>query len=328
MPWQPPNELSVTESSLSSHETNLPCDAHDLEIRKADYVSQTYQRLSKDQRQKFTKKLSRKSQFDFESVNEYISKWKSPDNYYAKTAQSYERLVKETLNIPTNVRNGGCKADFPSEEEKKVLGELYVATQCFLAIHFGTRDEPAYKKVYRGIRKESIAKLTAQVIDNPESDEYHFHTSTVSNHTGLEGVAFHHSESIVISLRVPRKQVVFAPDRLFNTPSHEDEFQLAGGTIQVRARNVVHEGTESDETRRLTTLIQSMESPQDLSDDDLKDIADLVQIMSDEQEPLHTSDGAERLEEWWHELSAREIYHGDKKRYLKAAVDYLKEPTQ
>lgn len=326
--WSPPERLKVEESSLSEKERELSFDPHDLEVQRADYVSQTYKRVSKNERKQFTKSLSKDDEGDFDRVYEYLNDWKDPAEYSPKAAESWELLAKDTLKIPTNVRNNGKNAEEPTQPQIKTFGELYTATQCFLSIHFGTKNEPATKEIHRGIREKSIAKLVAQVIDNPNCDQYHFYTSALSNHTGLEGVGFHHSEGVVITMKIPREKVAFAPDRLINTPAHEDEFQLVGGVIDVGSKNIIQEGSSSGETRRLTTLIQRMDSPEGLHDDEHRDIADLVEIMYENEESVTSSEGADRLQNWRHEVDSREIFSSPKRSLLKAQVQYLAEAGQ
>jgi len=323
--WEPPSELEVKEGDLSSLEINVPCDIHDLEVQKSDYTSQTYERLARKARKNLTKELSRDSNGNYDTVIDYLNIWKNPNDYDEEIAQSYERLMKEALDIPTEVRNGGEQANFPSQFEIHTIRQLYLATQCFLAVHFGTKDEHAKKRVYRGIREPSIAKLVAQVIDNPNSDRYYFHTSTISNHSGIEGVGFYHSNGIVIDFLAPREVVAFCPDRLMNTPSHEDEFQLVGGTIRVGANRIIHEGTQSERTRRLQTLIRSMDEPESLDEFDHKDIADLVEMMFEADEPVTTQEGAKRLEEWFHEVDSQEIFSVRKNKTLRAQIQCLTE---
>lgn len=234
-------------------------------------------------------------------------------------------MAKEALDIPTEVRNGGTLAAYPNESQKHTFEELYVATQCFLEIHFGTKDIEASKRVYRGIREPSIAKLVAQVIDNPGSDRYHFYTSTISNHTGLEGVGFHHSDGIVINVPVQRERIALATDRLFNTPAQEDEFQLVGGVISVGPDGIIYEGAQSGQTQSLVTLIRKMDSPETLEADDHRDIADLVEMMDEHDEPATTTEGAVRLKEWFLEVKSRELFSAMKTQSLKATVVYLIE---
>ncbi|WP_188878540.1 hypothetical protein [Halarchaeum nitratireducens] len=326
--WSPPDEIKVDENRLSSLEVNLTFDPHDDEAQVSDYTSKTYSRLSTDQRRRFEKDLQRDTRGDFDSIHEYLNSWKNPNEYNEKVAQSYEKLVKDALSIPTGVRNGGEQANYPTGSQKHTFERLYVATQCFLAIHYGTREEDAKIRVHRGIREISIAKLVAQMIDNPEADEYYFYTSAVSNHSGLQGVGFYHSNGIIVSFDVPRDQVAFAADRLVNTPAHEDELQLVGGILRVGPKGVIHEGTHSGITRRMRTIIQSMSSSESLDNSVHKDIADLIEMMFKHDEPVTTSDGADRLIDWFYEVRSREIYSAAKTQSLKDQVDYLKEAGQ
>ncbi|SDR42559.1 hypothetical protein [Natronobacterium texcoconense] len=326
--WSPPEDTQVGEGNISALEASLPFDPHDLEIQRTEYVPQTYQRLSKKQRKRFEKYLNRNNDYEFDQVYSYLLKWKNPDKYDDGIAQSYERLAKEALGIPTQIRNGGEEAVYPNDQQIQTFKELYVASQCFLEIHFGTTDESATKTVYRGIRENSMAKIVAQAIDFPDSDRYYFKTSTVANFTGIEGIGHYHSDGILVKWRVPREKIILAADRLFNTPAHEDELQIAGGTILVEGNGVIHEGTTSGTTRRLQTVIQGMDSPESLNDVDHKDIADLVELMYHHDEPVTTTEGAERLEEWFYEVNSRELYSAMKTEALNAQVQYLMEAGQ
>jgi hypothetical protein len=145
--WSPPDHLQVDEDDFSSLETRLPFDPHDLEIQMGENTPQTYKRLSTTQRKKFERSLDRNEKGDNKQVIDRLISWKNPKEYDAKTAQTHERLVKKTLDVPVEVRSGGQKADSPSSGEIYTLKKLYIATQCFIDVHFSEMDKKATKNL-------------------------------------------------------------------------------------------------------------------------------------------------------------------------------------
>lgn len=326
--WEPPDELRITEDNLPELEARLEFDLHDLEIQQSEFTRETFKRLSGKQRKRLERMLSQDEKSDFRQIYDNFCTWKDPTCYDDEIAQTHEFLAMRALNIPVDVRNGGTDADVPTRRQKRAFKQLYIITQGFFEIHYSKKGETATKEVYRGIREKSIASIVAQMIDNPDRDQCFFHTSVLSNHTGLESVGFYHADSIVVNWRAPREEIALAADRLCNTPANEDELQIVGGTIKVGSRAVLHKGTQSGDTRRLQTLIRRFDDPESLSNIEHQDVADLIEIMEYHNEPVVTREGAQRLEQWIQEVNTREIYSAEKMKTLRDQVRYLKEAGQ
>lgn len=322
--WEPPDHIDLER--ISEVERDLGFHANEVRKVATDFVKGNYYALTDRQRKNLETSLGDESD-ELEYVQRLVRKCKDPSEYHKDETREYEKVTKETLEIPIEVRHGEDGLEDPTESQVNVFTKLYRATQCF--VHVNVVD-PRTKdlRVYRGIRGTSIAKIVAQALDKPDSDRYYFNTSVTSNHTGTEEIAFYHSTGIVIKWDAEPELIATAVDHLLDTPVREDEYHLVGGTIFVDSDGVIHEGAYTNDRRRLRTTLDRLESPEDMTAGEHRDVAQLIETMYENETGVTTDEGATYLENWFDEIRSGGPFSSAKLQFLNAAVQYITEVDQ
>jgi len=320
--WSPPPNVKVTPGRISKIEGRFRFHSFEREDRQINGEKWTYPALAPDQRKQISKRLKK---FRDDECVEYLhglfDAWKGDSS--RDEAQTYERLAKAALEIPGQVRFSGVDAEIPNQNHINAYQDLYEVTQCFIGVAYGPR-----KFVYRGVRDISAALLTAQVIDNPDSDRYYFNTSVISNHTGTKQLAYDYADAgIAIKFDTHREQIAMAIDHIYDTPCPEDELQLAGGVISVPPEGVIHQGSKTEDRRQLRTTISRLENPSEMTPDEHRDFFELLELMYNPEDDqiigVRTDDGADRLQEWLAAITGSPAFTDKEFEYVREVVPIL-----
>jgi hypothetical protein len=267
---------------------------HSGEIR----IDHSYSRLSLPERLELHSSLV--ETYGTEEVQrllDLLECWKTTSKPRTET-QNYEKLVRETLGHPVEVRTLSEQRDHsepPSPSMRVLYGKYHELSKEF----FEEQNKTTFQ-VHRGVRKRAVAELFAQAVDNPDRDEFFFETSVVSNHSTVTQVAADYSDGVVLRWEATLDEIATAVDflRPGNIPS-EAEIHLLGGTRKLAASDVRHTGIEKRFEIPLTETTARMSSPSRMELVDHRDVANLLKHLVEQGVRVGTESGARRLESWW-----------------------------
>lgn len=267
---------------------------HSGEIRS----EHSYSRLSLPDRLELHSELVEKHGIEqVQRLLDLVECWKETSKPRKET-QDYERLVRETLSHPVEIRtlpDQQDQSESPSTSMKVLYGKYHELSREF----FEEQDKTTVR-VHRAVRKSAVAELFAQALDDPDRDEFFFETTVVSNHSTVKQIGADYSDGVVLRWDATLGEVAAAVDflRPGNIPS-EAEVHLLGGTKRLAASDVRHTGTESQFEVPLTRTTEKMGSPSRMELVDHRDVANLLKHMVEQRTRIATEFGSRRLRTWW-----------------------------
>lgn len=267
---------------------------HSGEIRS----KHSYSRLSLPDRLELHTKLVEKHGIEqVQRLLDLLECWKETSRPRKET-QDYERLVRETLAHPVEIRTLPEQRD-RSESPSTPMKNLYEKYH-ELSREFFEKQDKTTVRVHRAVRKKAVAELFAQALDDPDREEFFFKTTVVSNHSTVKQIGAEYSDGVVLRWEAPLGEVAAAVDflRPGNIPS-EAEVHLLGGTRRLGASNVRHTGTESQFEVPLTRTADKMGTPSQMELVDHRDVANLLKHMVEHRTRVATESGSRRLRTWW-----------------------------
>jgi hypothetical protein len=188
----------------------------------------------------------------------------------------------------------------PDSAEIDVYRDVTRISRAFMREQMPTTDEVTDAPAHRGVR-HSNERLTAQLIDNPNANEYRFDAPSVSNHTVDIGVANHWAEAYSITHQVTPDDVALAIDVLRPSGLDEGELHLIGEDIRVPADGGTFTGPRREDIdhRNGPALFNTLNQP-DTADSEAHDhIYGFVRAMDEAGITPETQAGAERLAGWF-----------------------------
>lgn len=286
-----PDDITLTPLRISPAPYT---PAHSGEVRS----DHSYSRLSLPDRLETHSELVAKHGIEeVQRLLNLLGCWKETSKPRKET-QNYERLVRETLAHPVEIRTLPDQQDYsqqPSTPMKALYGKYRELSKEF----FEEQDKTTLQ-VHRGVRRKAAAELFAQALDDPDRTEFFFKTTVVSNHSTVAQVGADYSDGIVLRWEATPDEIATAVDflRPGNIPS-EAEVHLLGGTRKLPASNVRHTGIEARFENPLTVTTVRMGSPSQMELVDHRDVANLLKHMVEKETRVATETGSQRLETWW-----------------------------
>ncbi|WP_135826649.1 hypothetical protein [Halorussus ruber] len=291
---------------------------HSGEIRS----EHSYSRLSLPDRLELHAELVEKHGIEqVQRLLDLLECWKETSKPRKET-QDYERLVRETLAHPVEIRTldgQQDRSDSPSTPMKALYGKYHELSREF----FGEQDKTTVR-VHRAVRKKAVAELFAQALDDPDRKEFFFRTTVVSNHSTVKQIGAEYSDGVVLRWEATLDEVAAAVDflRPGNVPS-EAEVHLLGGTRKLDASAVRHAGTESRFEVPLTRMTDRMGSPSQMELVDHREVANLLKHMVEHGTRVATEAGSRRLQTWWDTAEEAGAFDAADEDRVRKMVSYV-----
>lgn len=233
-------------------------------------------------------------------VYDLINSWKGSSG--GEKAETVELIAKKALGIGAPVRTDGKNAQdvMPDGAEIDTYRDLTRISRAFMRQHMPTdsRGETSVT-LHRGIR-HSNESFTAQLIDNPNAEEYRFPTVATSNHSIDSGVAEHWAEAYTISHRATPDDVALAIDVLRPHGLDEGEVHIIGDDGRVPSGGVTFTGPRHQDldSQNAQELFSALDRPEEADPETHDHLYGLIRAMDRADHAPKTAAGATRLKEW------------------------------
>jgi hypothetical protein len=318
--WSPSSQLKVDEDVIER--ICRACDVDPLDTRIClvdDDPSLNFQRLSDHQIKNLFKSLAERSDGrSTTKIKDFIEGWKDGVEKNQLDAFKYESLAKQALDSDASVRFKNGRSYSASEREMDVYKDLYRISQSFIYKNYNKN-----KKIYRGIRNLSVAKIFAQALDRPDASRFVIETSVISNFTGTKEVSNDYSSGIVIESPIMTCCTIMMVDHVFPTSTPEDEVHIAGGKLAVPPEKVLHVGYHTDDERKLSTTVEALDKLYDIVKPYLDDILAIFEIMGKREIGVRTQEGREKVDNW---LKLYQTHVSDDKiEKIMPLINYIKK---
>lgn len=234
-------------------------------------------------------------------VYDLINSWKGSSG--GEKAETLELIAKKALGIGAPVRTDGKNVQdvLPDGAEIDTYRDLTRISRAFMQRHMPTdsRGETSVT-LHRGIR-HSNESFTAQLIDNPNAEEYRFPTVATSNHSIDSGVAEHWAEAYTISHRATPDDVALAIDVLRPHGLDEGEVHIIGDDVRVPSAGVTFTGPRHQDldSQNAQELFSALDRPEEADAETHDRLYGLIRAMDRADHAPETTAGATRLKEWF-----------------------------
>lgn len=191
------------------------------------------------------------------SIFSYLETWKEHPEPTHPAMQTYEKIVKEALDVSANILLSGANAHDITDEHIDVMICLYCLGQKFL--HF-VYERPDAITIYRGLGY-NLPFVAKQILETSDTD-YSFKSTVVTNFTGSEARSLAHSR-VQIRFDIEIEGIVFPLDQLLKhreggiITERDGELQVCGDLIPELSSQDVYVVLEEDR-RSLQNLFHAI----------------------------------------------------------------------
>lgn len=234
-------------------------------------------------------------------VYDLINSWKGSSG--GEKAETLELIAKKALGIGAPVRTDGKNVQdvLPDGAEIDTYRDLTRISRAFMQRHMpaDSRGETSVT-LHRGIR-HSNEPFTAQLIDNPNADEYRFPTIATSNHSIDSGVAEHWAEAYTISHRATPDDVALAIDVLRPHGLDEGEVHIIGDDVRVPGAGVTFTGPRHQDldSQNAQGMFSALDTPEKADAETHDRLYGLIHAMDRADYAPETTAGATRVKKWF-----------------------------
>ena len=235
-----------------------------------------------------------------------------------QTSQSYELLVKQSLDAIGPVRGGGEEAMEPLDGSTEVIQQYYRLSQAILRNEF-----TASTIIHRGLRVEDASRLAVDIIEDPNKGGIILESSVVSNYTISQEVAKRWAEGLVVDFGLGDNLVAVANDYIYSYSDirPEGEVHLLSGKVLFHPESIKMVG--KSDTHLAMQTVKQLTRPETLTDDQHWAVLELVDVAGESGRKIECRDGVIRLKTWLEHIQDNNVFPKGGLEVASEAIDIL-----
>lgn len=296
-------------------------DDFQIDLTETVYIPQvrpSYHRLQQSEVRAITDTLA--DRYDEAAVREIELLFRNMKkaSYQPATSQTYEWLVRHSLDAPGQIRGDGDSVEELPDHAIDVFREHYRTTQAFLHREF-SRTTP----LYRGLYPEEYTPLVRAILDHPYQSAYLLSSPVVTSYTLSKDIADSFSDGVRIQWDLQDNAVAFAADCLRKPPtslSPEGEMHVLSGSLLLSNERFI---VTLSEEYSLTDLIRRMTTPSDLPVSMHQDLLDLLELLVEFEIQTNTRQATNRLWLWYRYCDREGVLSEKELELAKGIVTYI-----
>jgi hypothetical protein len=316
VPYELPNLGNTSPPSIE--------DEFDINLNHRTRIprcSPTYHRLSQTEIRSLEQLL--REDYPDEAVTQLLTLFKKLKraSYEPQISQTYEYLVRQALECPGEIRQGGKHVEELHSDIYDIYQDLYRISQAFLR-----REFPSQPTIYRGLYREEYYKIVRKILCNPHEDGYLLEGKPVSSYTISQDVAMGFEKGILLEWDLIDDLVAFAMDFIRDVPRGSDpegELHVLSGKLYVES-NAFRITFSGD--RSLVDTIRLMSTPSELAESAHQDIRKLLETLVDYKVEIDNTPVKTRLWRWFNYCEYENIFSSEEENLAEASVTYIVGP--